>query len=278
MQLQLAPIDWFSDWLAGRLSVRQWLYAALFGLTMCVLYCLLSAAAVGAVWQPTLSLSWGGWFVAMIALTAYALHRINLAQQPARWWLAAVIMLAAGALLALGEALLGHWYFGGDFLYSWAAIHRRAPFGLLGLVLVIGPPCCRAVWGRVVSVDVPVDAPLLSPELQDDIEFVVSTHRGLRWIRASHLRHLTAAGNYVELNVPGENLLLRDTLGALEQRLEPLGFVRIHRSHLVLRRAIVRIERCRSGTWQAHLDQGETLPIGRAHRAALTTSKTEPTC
>ncbi|HZJ68039.1 MAG TPA: LytTR family DNA-binding domain-containing protein, partial [Kofleriaceae bacterium] len=47
-----------------------------------------------------------------------------------------------------------------------------------------------------------------------------------------------AAGDYVEAHVQGERLLLRMSLGELEQVLDGRRFWRVHRSHLVAADAV----------------------------------------
>jgi len=52
-------------------------------------------------------------------------------------------------------------------------------------------------------------------------------------LRLDAATRFEAAGDYVEAHVGGERLLLRMSLGELEQELDPHRFWRIHRSHLV---------------------------------------------
>jgi two-component system, LytTR family, response regulator len=52
-------------------------------------------------------------------------------------------------------------------------------------------------------------------------------------LRLDTATRFEAAGDYVEAHVRGERLLLRMSLGELEQELDPNRFWRIHRSHLV---------------------------------------------
>ncbi|HKA88223.1 MAG TPA: LytTR family DNA-binding domain-containing protein [Haliangiales bacterium] len=57
-------------------------------------------------------------------------------------------------------------------------------------------------------------------------------------IRLDAVTRFEAAGDYVEAHVKGERLLLRMSLGELEQELDGDRFWRIHRSHLVAAEAV----------------------------------------
>jgi two-component system LytT family response regulator len=80
---------------------------------------------------------------------------------------------------------------------------------------------------------------------------------------------LEASGNYVTLHIGRDTHLLRDSLNALEAKLDPTQFVRVHRS------AIVNVERIKElapwsrGEQVLILRDGTQLTIGRAFRARL---------
>ncbi|MEO6277867.1 LytTR family DNA-binding domain-containing protein [Roseateles sp.] len=77
----------------------------------------------------------------------------------------------------------------------------------------------------------------------------------------SELRHTRA------LSQSGEQLLLRTSLGELQQSLDPQLFWQIHRGSVVNARAIERIERRDDGELWVHLrGLAQALPVSRAHR------------
>jgi len=95
----------------------------------------------------------------------------------------------------------------------------------------------------------------------------VKTSSGVSFLRADELHWVDAAGNYVRLNTHnGENHLLRETLSALEKRLDPKRFVRVHRS------TIVNVERIREIRAQSHgehiiiMESGQRLTLSRSYR------------
>lgn len=78
-----------------------------------------------------------------------------------------------------------------------------------------------------------------------------------------------AAGNYVELHLAHVSHLQRQTLSSLEDQLDALGFVRIHRSRLVNRHRVRGIAGNDSGDFTVTLDDGRQIGGGRRWREAL---------
>lgn len=84
------------------------------------------------------------------------------------------------------------------------------------------------------------------------------------WIPVESIDRIEAAGYYAQIHAGGETHLLRESLGSLERRVGPAGFVRIHRSHLVPARRIRKLITERNGDATAVLDDGTSLPVGRS--------------
>jgi DNA-binding LytR/AlgR family response regulator len=102
-------------------------------------------------------------------------------------------------------------------------------------------------------------------ELQvSDTEFVFIRDNGiLKRIRTEDILFLEAMGDYVKLNTPQKFHAIHTTLKALEEKLPPGKFMRVHRSYIV---ALDKIESIEDGTI---LIQKNTIPIADAYRAAL---------
>jgi two-component system LytT family response regulator len=98
---------------------------------------------------------------------------------------------------------------------------------------------------------------------------VVNTSGRVVFLRVEDIDWLEASGTYVMIHAGREKHLMRDTLRALEERLDPARFVRLHRS------TIVNLERLREllpwsrGEQVAVLRDGTQLTIGRAFRERL---------
>lgn len=80
---------------------------------------------------------------------------------------------------------------------------------------------------------------------------------------------LIASANYVEVHCGQERHLARETLSAIEAKLDPSQFVRIHRSRVVRIGAVHDVELLPSGQYLLRLRNGQKLSGGRRYRDAL---------
>ena len=78
-----------------------------------------------------------------------------------------------------------------------------------------------------------------------------------------------AQGNYVALVHKSGSYLVRETMATAEQKLTPLGFVRIHRSILVNRTLVKDLRRDNTGTYVLRTTDGNEHPVGRAYKDNL---------
>ncbi len=111
-------------------------------------------------------------------------------------------------------------------------------------------------------------------ELRDRLE------RGAEWLERVLIReegrvtvvpveeidYLEAARNHVRIHVGKATHLLREPLGALESRLDPARFGRIHRSTIVNLDRVTEIEPWFSGDCNVVLRGGTRLRLSRSHR------------
>jgi hypothetical protein len=86
---------------------------------------------------------------------------------------------------------------------------------------------------------------------------------------AADIEWIQAWGNYVNLHVRGHDYPLRSTMAAIEQRIDPKRFVRIHRSYIANLDFIVEIEPLDSGDARAKLRDGHVIPVSRRYRDDL---------
>ena len=80
---------------------------------------------------------------------------------------------------------------------------------------------------------------------------------------------LIASANYVEVHCGQERHLARETLSAIEAKLDPSQFVRIHRSRVVRIGAVHDVELLPSGQYLLRLRNGQKLSGGRRYRDGL---------
>jgi hypothetical protein len=85
-------------------------------------------------------------------------------------------------------------------------------------------------------------------------EFLVATE---------DVEYAQAAGNYVNLRVRGHDYPLRITMAVLEQRLDPVQFLRPHRSWLINRDQLRSIEPLDGGEALLHMVDGVKVPCSR---------------
>ena len=85
---------------------------------------------------------------------------------------------------------------------------------------------------------------------------------------APAIRWIQAADNYLELHIGGEVWTRRITMREAAEILEPMGFVRVHRSVIVNRDHVDAVVP-RSGGPTVRMTDGTALPTGRAFSANL---------
>jgi two-component system LytT family response regulator len=88
-------------------------------------------------------------------------------------------------------------------------------------------------------------------------------------IRVDDILRIESAGNYVELHLEGRTVLHRITLNRLEALLAPGEFLRVHRSAIVRRGQIARLETVGDGSYRLTLRCGATVAVSERYLGAL---------
>jgi len=96
-------------------------------------------------------------------------------------------------------------------------------------------------------------------------EFWVPHRAELIRIAACDIDRIDAERDYMRLHVGQRSFLLHQTISALEQRLDPERFIRLHRSTIVRRDRIARLRHDGLGVWFADLGDGSEVRIGRTY-------------
>jgi two-component system LytT family response regulator len=97
--------------------------------------------------------------------------------------------------------------------------------------------------------------------VRDRGSLILVTHDEIEWIAAE--------GDYVRVHSGGRGYLVRDTMTALEARLDPARFVRIHRSAIVNVSRVKEIRPYGDRDWLAVLRDGTRLKVSRTYRSSL---------
>jgi two-component system, LytTR family, response regulator len=78
-----------------------------------------------------------------------------------------------------------------------------------------------------------------------------------------------AQGNYVLLHQRGGSYLLRETMSAVAEKLQPYGFIRIHRSVLVNRAFVETVQPSVAGGYVLRTNTGKQYPVTQTYRNNL---------
>ena len=98
---------------------------------------------------------------------------------------------------------------------------------------------------------------------------VVKSGGRLFFLRTDEIDWIEAAGNYVRLHVGPASHLLRETMNAIEGRLDPEKFFRIHRSRIVNMERIQELQPWLNGEYAVLLRTGTRLTLSRGYREKL---------
>ncbi len=99
--------------------------------------------------------------------------------------------------------------------------------------------------------------------------FVVKSGGRVFFVRANEIEWIEAAGNYVKLHVGTDSHLFRETMNAIEGKLDPDLFFRIHRSHIVNIERVRELQPWFNGEYVVFLRSGTRLTLSRGYREKL---------
>ncbi|MEX0179061.1 MULTISPECIES: LytTR family DNA-binding domain-containing protein [unclassified Stenotrophomonas] len=178
------------------------------------------------------------------------------------WWLLHVSGMVL--LRKAAHTLLGSHYTFGDWPAQWfyeffkdiqtyallvSAVHAVAWFG-------------RRRQGEATLLAAPDEGPPVEPVDRPD-HFLVRKLGKEFLVATADVEYAQAAGNYVNLRVRGHDYPLRITMAVLEARLDPVLFLRSHRSWLVNRDQLRSIEPLDGGEALLHMADGARVPCSR---------------
>ncbi|HEV8124804.1 MAG TPA: LytTR family transcriptional regulator DNA-binding domain-containing protein [Gemmatimonadales bacterium] len=99
--------------------------------------------------------------------------------------------------------------------------------------------------------------------------FVVRDGGTISFVKVEDVDWIDAAGNYVRLHAAGRAYLVRDTMKAVEARLDPATFVRVHRSAIVNIDRVSALEPYFHGEYVVIMRDGTRLTSSRSHSERL---------
>ncbi|THD64872.1 LytTR family DNA-binding domain-containing protein [Phenylobacterium sp.] len=217
-------------------------------------------------WEPFVWEGSSGIYLVAVSPLVMALTR--------RFWLGAppraakLAAHAAGALIfsvthmvLIGVMRAGVYAMAGGRYDPWGPLHDWAYEGRKDLLIYATSVALYSGWRTIRGRAPGVSA---APE-------VLEVRDGARrhFVPLDDVVWVEAAGNYVELHRGGAGLLHRASLSAMEKRLQTAGFVRIHRSRLVRRKAVAAVDSKPTGDFVVRLRDGRELAGSRRYRRPL---------
>jgi two-component system, LytTR family, response regulator len=113
----------------------------------------------------------------------------------------------------------------------------------------------------------------LLPQLESLVakssRIAIKTKKSILFIDPADVAVVEAQGNYVLLQRMSGSYLLRESIGAVAQKLEPHGFIRIHRSVLVNTAFVEEIHPWTTGEYVLRIKGGKELSVSRTYKKNL---------
>lgn len=191
------------------------------------------------------------------------------------------------ALRKLGYAAMHAHYEFGDWWPNWIYEYRK---DLVAYLLIVGglrafhlyqqslegrlavaqaDDAARTDTVRADTVAAPATAVPIGTRSAPLERLVVKKRNREFILNTSEIDRIDADGNYVSIHALGETWPLRESLAALESRLDARHFARVHRRHIVNLDRIREIQPWDSGDYRIVLADGSFVNFSRRYRGRL---------
>jgi hypothetical protein len=174
------------------------------------------------------------------------------------------------ALRSLTYATVGKHYDFGEWLVAMSYEYMKdiRSFGAMVIIITTYRFVLLRLQGEVKLLDEPDVGP--SVDSVERPQRLLVRKLGKEFlVSVNDIERLEAQGNYVNLHVRGRAYPLRSTMAAIESKLDPNRFVRVHRSHMIQIDYLSEIETLDTGDARLKLHDGTLVPCSRNYRAAL---------
>lgn len=164
------------------------------------------------------------------------------------------------------------------FLVSDGALHRDAETGRLLSVANYWTWFFVAWAGSIIALRYSLAATTGFPDRHTSatakgppyaIDLWITDRRKCIRLPVEDIICVEASGDYIVVHTQDRRHMIHQSLSSLAQRLDPLQFMRVHRSWLVRLDAVEEIARRPDGTMHLQLENGATVRVSRAYRRAI---------
>ena len=115
--------------------------------------------------------------------------------------------------------------------------------------------------GRAQSSDSPAES---------YVQRLVFRNKGrIVFIKVGEVRSITSEGNYLRVSTGKESYMLRETMAAIESKLDPATFLRIHRSTIVNLQHLKEVKPSGQGESLVEMQDGTRHILSRTYRARI---------
>ena len=104
---------------------------------------------------------------------------------------------------------------------------------------------------------------------QSPARIAIKAQGRILFIAPSDIHAVTAEGNYVVLQREEGSLLLREGISAMEEKLRPYGFIRIHRSVLINATFVDEVRPLATGEYRLRMTGGSEYTVTRSYKKNL---------
>ena len=230
------------------------------------------------VWEWTSSLTILALVPAILAVERRWPFRFDTWRRSLPWHLLATVpfsLVHVGGMVALRSLVYDLAGAGRYRYYSpwWESLGYEYLKDFRTYFIIIALLCLSRLWlvrwqGEARLLSAPDEGPPVEPVERPE-RFLVRKVGKEFLLNAREIEWLQAAGNYVNLHVHGRDYPLRTTMAAIEERLDPARFVRVHRSYFVNLDFLAEIEPLDTGDARLKLRDGAAIPCSRRYRAQL---------
>lgn len=105
--------------------------------------------------------------------------------------------------------------------------------------------------------------------MQPSIRMAIKVKGKILFINLDDVVAVIAEGNYVLIRQESTSFLLREPISVVAQKLEPLGFIRIHRSVLVNSSFVEEIKPWPTGEYCLRVKGGKEYTVTRTYKENL---------